>query len=148
MTATNKILAGGQPAAELRDLAASGSITPGHMVEYTSDDETVQAHGTDAGFGAPMFAAIVPYSGDPETGTAPIDDAYADGDYVKAYLADRGNRVTALSSEAVSQFDPVCSAGDGRLRGFVTGTDAAESVVGFARESTSGADERFTVEVL
>lgn len=147
MPASNTILVGGQPAAELRDVAASGAITPGHLVEYTSDRDTVQVHGTDAGYAVPMFAATVPYSGDPDTGTSPIDDAYADGDYVKAYRADDGNRVNALSSEAVSQFTPVCSAGDGRLRAFVSGTDAAESVVGFALEATTGADERFTVEV-
>lgn len=147
MPANNKILVGGQPAAELRDVAASGAITPGHLVEYTSDRDTVQAHGTDAGFAMPMFANIVPYSGDPDTGTAPIEDAYADGDYVKAFRADDGNRVTAIASEAVSQFTPVCSAGDGRLRAYVAGTDEPTSVVGVALEATTGADERFTVEV-
>lgn len=142
-----KILAGGPAVAEMRDLEASGAITPGHLVEFTGNNETVQAHSTAAERAVTMFADIVPYSGDSDTGTAPIDDDYADGEYVKTFVADVGTRVNALAAEAVSQHAMLVSAGDGRLRALDTaGGDDPSAAQFIARESTAGAGERFIVE--
>lgn len=147
MPATNKILVGGQAAAELRDLVASGAITPGHLVEYVGDTETVQVHSTAAERGLTMFADIVPYSGDPDTAAAPIDDAYADGDYVKCFVADVGNRVNAIAAEAIAFDDKLVSAGDGRLRTLDTaGGDDPSAAQYVARESAAAAGDRVTVE--
>lgn len=147
MPADNKILVGGQPAAELRDLAASGAITPGHMVEYVTDTETVQVHSTAAEPGLAMFADIVPYSGDPDTAGSPIDDAYADGDYVKCFVADVGNRVNAIASGAVAFNDKLVSNGDGRLRPIDTaGGDDPSAAQFVAREAAAAAGDRLTVE--
>lgn len=143
------ILVGGQAKAEIRDVAASGAITPGYLVEHTGDNDTVQAHSTDGAPGVALFADIVPYSGDRDDDTAdPVDDAYADGDYVKTFVADIGNRVNAIASEEIAYGDLLVSNGDGRLRTYVTADDDAGAVLCKARSAAAAADDRVLAERL
>lgn len=129
---------------------ADAAITPGHLIEYDTTTDLFIPHGTDAGVTQARFARKNP-TADTAAGTAPIDDPYADGDHVWAAIARRGCRVNALvqASENIAIGDVLVSAGDGALREYVSGTDAAHAPVAVAREAgTDASDFRIEVEVL
>lgn len=170
---TNNIQFGGSPDYEDFDAVAGAAIEPGMLVEATGVDAdgvvTVQPHSTDGEAPqTPLFADIVPYSGDQEDDTlGPVDDAYAAGDYLKVVGAQRFNRINALlasgtdlqdggttadeSQDAnVTEYENLTSAGDGTLRG--TGVVAGTTFV-HSREAVdnsaaaAGETARLIIEV-
>lgn len=147
----NKVLLGGQPAAELRDAEASGAVTPGYLVEFdgaaAEPTESLQAHATAAEKYNVMVADIVPYSGDNEGATAPVDDDYADGDYLKAFVPNTANRCNLVAGEALSVGDKLVSGGDGTVRALDTaGGDDPSGVLFVARSATDAAGDRVIAE--
>lgn len=130
----NRIQFGGTPEYETYDaeVASGETVTPGHLLEVTAVDDdgtlTVKPHSADGEAPqVPLFADIVPYSGDQEDDSVdPVDDDYAAGDYVKVIGANRYNRVNAVlaagadlvdSGDAtVTDYTGLTSAGDGTLR--------------------------------
>ena len=154
MKAYHKILIGGQPAAELREATASGAVTPGMLCEYDGDhdDEILQAHSEAGGISQCVVADLAPYSGDPRSDDSPIEDAYADGEGMKAFIPNPGNRCLLLlaSGENVTADTPLVSAGDGHVAAYDEAEDDSAGVMFVARHAVdaSAGVERIVAEKL
>lgn len=102
---------------------AAAAITPGMLLELTSADK-VQAH-SSAGQNVvpPMFALEDELQGNG------IDDAYASGDPVQVWVAQRGEEVYAIlaDGENVSIGDPLESNGAGYLQKHVADAESWDS---------------------
>ena len=104
----NTVILRGDPVR--REDRATGVITPGHLIEFASNDR-LQVHSTSGGGAARMFALECDYIGDPVTEAYAADDRipYADcapGDIVWAHLA---------SGQNVARGDYLMSNGSGAL---------------------------------
>ena len=142
MVTYNTIMLKGSP--QRREGLASGAITPGHLLEYTSAAaDTFIVHATAAGNNNRIFAAEneigVGYAG-PEAPT--IDTAYASGAMILAFLFRPGEEVYALlaaAATAVVKGAYLESAGDGTLRtttaAAATANTARNGIVAQAMES-------------
>lgn len=168
MPINNKVLMGGQQAADDKEGEASEEITPGHLITYDTDPETFALHGTAGGAARPLVAVKAEWSGTNTTDVTPIDDPYASGDWMYAKLFDDGNRGALFvgaggnaggtgadisANYNVSAGDYLVSAGDGTLRALDTGNgDAPGAAVFVARESVDNSSAssatRLIVEAL
>lgn len=92
------------------ELLAAASITPGHLVEETSDDK-FQVHATEGGRAERIVAAEDALQGKPKT------TVYLVGVRVSANVELPGNesQMFLKAGENVSQGDYLISAGDGTL---------------------------------
>jgi len=128
-----------------KEALASGSITPGHLLEQTTAAaDTVKVHATAGGHAQSAFAVEDDLQGNT------IDDAYASGKRVLYKVFRPGDEVYALiaNGENISKDDMLMSAGDGTLKettGDSSGTIVEPHIVGYAREAcdmsdSSGAD--------
>jgi len=160
----NRVRLGGSEEFKDFDAVAEATITPGMLVEVTDIDADgtlhVQPHSTDGGAPAlPLFADIVPYSGDQSGSTVPVEDDYASGDYVHVLGVPRFGRVNAIlaagadvttaSDTNAGVYDELTSAGDGTLRttgsggtGFAVVRDAVDN-----SGAAAGATARLITEV-
>lgn len=140
---------------------ASEAITPGHVIEFGGSND-VQKHSNDGGNVAPIFAIENDIAGDG------IDVAYASGDQVLYYHAQRGDVIYAYlaDGENASKGDYLSSNGDGTLKvhadpaaasnGTLSASESlpAAPLVGFANEavdlsaSSNTADGRIKITVL
>lgn len=121
---------------------ASGSITPGHLVELTSaTQDTVKVHATAAGEAQRAFAVEDDLQGND------IDDVYSSGANVLYAIFNRGDEVYAIlaTGQTVTKGDKLESAGNGQLRKLTNGV-----AVAIAKESvtTTAAVARIVAEVL
>lgn len=129
---------------------ASGAITPGMLVERTSDDK-VKAHATAGGPANRLFAVEDAPSGNG------LSDTYADANTVLLWHPGPGDQVYAIADDttgvAIAIGDFVESAGDGRLRELspvqssAGVSEFAQNVVGVALEAASNG-ERFLIEII
>jgi hypothetical protein len=123
----------------VNDVAASGEITPGMLVEYYNDSGTLtwKVHSSADTDVQRAFALNAPYL------NRGIDDAYADGDNVLD-----GAVVYAIipSGQDISPADKLQSNGDGKLKALASGVAVCRAL-----ESSGGAvteDTRLRVEVM
>jgi hypothetical protein len=102
------------------EFVANAAIEPGMLVELMSTNK-VRAHADANGNAIPMFAL------EDELQGKGIHDAYAAGDPVQVWVAQRGEKVYALleDGQAVVIGDFLVSAGNGHLRKFVGGDSGA-----------------------
>lgn len=137
---SNRIQIGGRPDYEDFHAVAAEPIIPGALLEVRGIDQdgtlTVGNHSTAGAIPQqPLFADVMPYSGDIEDDTMdPVDDPYPTGEYVNVIGAYRYNRINAIlasggdlqdagtaadeSADAnIAEYENVTSAGDGTLRG-------------------------------
>lgn len=128
----------------VNDVAASGSITPGMLVEYYNDGGTLtwKVHSSADTDVQRAFALEALYLG------RGIDDAYVDGDNIQVGLMHHGATVYAIipSGQDISPAALLQSNGDGKLK-----ADAGGTAIARALESSGGAvtaDTRIRVEVL
>lgn len=100
------------------EYTAAAAITPGMLVELTSDGE-VQAHSSAAGAAEKMFATEDQFQG------KTIADAYAADDLVQCWFPQRGDVVYALlaNGEDASIGDKLVSDGNGALAVVGSGED-------------------------
>jgi hypothetical protein len=135
-----------------KERAAGGTITPGHLLAYTST-LTVVVHPTAAGNAQKMFAV------ENEVIGKDIDTNYSSGDNVLFEVLPRGAEVNALlaaSAVAVVKGDYVESNGTGTVRKMTTNAATADTqragVVGIALESVDnsggGTPVRLLIEVV
>jgi hypothetical protein len=153
--AKNRILIMGDPIQ--KEAAAGGTITPGHLVQYSAAD-TVTVHGTAGGNARKAFAREWDIQG------KGIDNDYSSGERVMYYVCRPGDEVYALvaaGASAISVGDALESAGDGTLRkkaattidatATTTYTEYEDSVVGYAKEAVNNSggssEARIKVEV-
>jgi hypothetical protein len=136
---------------------ASGSITPGMLIEQTSaTTKTVKAHATAGGNVEHMFAIEDGLQG------GSISDDYEDGERVSYMHCGPGDIVNALlnNGESVSIGDKLESAGNGRLQAHTPNVDSSaasfteytHNIVGTALDAvdmsdSSGADPSGRIRV-
>lgn len=108
--ASNTIVLKGTP--EKREELASGTITPGDLVQISSG--AMQRHANSGRNAAPMFAVE-----DDVIGSG-ITDNYGSGNRVKYVLAKAGDLIYGLlaSGQSVSEGDFLESAGNGALQAY------------------------------
>jgi hypothetical protein len=123
----------------VEEFEANAAITPGMLVEVMSTGK-LRAHATALGNAFPMFAL------EDELQGKGIDDDYAAGDQVQAWIPGRGDIVNALlrDEENVAIGDFVESDGEGRLRKYV-----AEAVLSAdAQEANTILEHRIVGQVV
>lgn len=150
------ILLVGTPTAYEATSAASTAITPGKLLEVTSDGE-VQEHSTAGGNAQVAFARAEDYAG------GGIDTAYAVGDNVAYYVGKSGDRFYAYlaNTENVAIGDLLESDGNGDLQAHTPAsidesgaatttiyTQAARFKAIEALNNTTGSPARIKIEVL
>lgn len=131
-----------------KEAAASGAVTPGHLVEKISTG-AVKAHATAGGNAQRAFAVENDLIG------ATIDTDYASASRVQYNVMARGEEVNALlaNGQTVVIGDPLESAGDGTLQKHVPDTESifadssadpsaiyTEPIVGYALEAVDMSD--------
>lgn len=97
-----------------REIEASGTVTPGMLLEYTSNS-TVKAHSSTGGDAVPRFAVENDAMG------KEISDDYSGGSKVKMALCQPGVEVYAKVTSGASTYsagDLLESAGDGWLKAY------------------------------
>lgn len=154
---SDTILLAGSPSPQFKFGPASGSITPGMLVELvpSSSTDQVRVHATAGGTAARMFALEDGAQGNT------ISDAYADGVHCRYATFGSGDEVNALLNDGENAVfgAKLESAGNGKLRVVVTDTSAGtikiDSVVAIARQAvdmsgSAGADPtgRIRVEIV
>jgi hypothetical protein len=125
---------------------AAAAITPGMLIYFNGTANTVAKHNHASGpVHPPMFAL------EDELQGKGITDAYATGDKVQCWIAQRGERVLALlaDGEHVEIGDRLASNGDGFLKKHDADSLHEEEVCAIAmehmdRSTSSGADESVT----
>jgi hypothetical protein len=115
------------------EFTASEAITPGMLVELTSDGK-VKKHASESGNVLPMFAL------EDELQGKGIDDAYAEEAQVQVWVPGRGDIVNALLEDGqnIAIGDYLESAGAGYLQKYVadsTGIYYPAQIVGQAIEA-------------
>lgn len=120
----NTVLLRGTLHGNYDEFLASGSVTPGHLIEKTStavstvaNYETARVHSTRGGKARRLFAIEQGLLGTQGTNGPTIDTAYTTGEIVRAVDAKAGFRINALlhAGENVSKGDWLISYGDGSL---------------------------------
>lgn len=142
------ILLAGDPIAYEKISASGSAITPGQLIEVTSNDE-VQEHSTASGNAQPAFARAEEYAG------GSIDDDYDAGDTVPYYVGRSGDQFYAwlATGNDISTGDYLESDGNGDLQAH-TAVDTSvqvEAIVCRAVEdlnNTSGSPSRIKVEIV
>jgi hypothetical protein len=129
---------------------AAGAITPGHLLQIDSAGKVV-VHATAGGNQTPLIAL------EDELWGKTIDDAFASGDPVQVWTAQRGEVAYMLlkNGENVAIGDYLESAGDGTLQKHVadsTGDILTNVLVGMATEAvdmsgSSGEDPSGRIKV-
>jgi hypothetical protein len=129
---------------------AAGAITPGHLLQIDSAGKVV-VHATAGGNQTPLIAL------EDELWGKTIDDAFASGDPVQVWTAQRGEVAYMLlkDGENVAIGDYLESAGDGTLQKHVadsTGDILTNVLVGMATEAvdmsgSSGEDPSGRIKV-
>jgi hypothetical protein len=136
----NKIHLGGMKV-DVNDLAASESITPGHLIDRFNAAGVIRfrKHNTASVATAPIFAEghFMANKG--------VDDPYVLGDLVEAFVGQSGTTVWAYiaSGQTVVAGNKLESAGDGTLK---VGTTAP--IASALENKTATALTRLRVEVL
>jgi len=135
----------------VKEAAAGGAITPGHLVNYNTAGALVVHAGAEAN-AYPMFALEKDFVG------KGITTAYANGERVQALIPQRGGEIYALlpaAALAVVVGDELVSNGDGTLKKVTAAAVAVANlrrVVARALEavdnSGGGAPARIRVEVV
>lgn len=111
----------------VEEFPAQSAITPGMLVEITSDKE-VKPHSVEGGAAPIMFANEDEFQG------KTIEDAYAKGALVQCWLPQRGDIAYGIldDGEDVTTGDVLISAGNGKLKA----QDSSEGTpIGIALES-------------
>lgn len=131
-----------------KEAAASGAVTPGHLVEKISTG-AVKAHATAGGNAQKAFAVENDLIG------ATIDTDYASASRVQYNVMTRGEEVNALlaNGQTVVIGDPLESAGDGTLQKHTPDTESlgadssanlttiySDQIVGYAMEAVDMSD--------
>jgi len=135
-------------------LVDSTTMTPGHLVEETSDG--YQEHSTDGGVvQRPMFAKDMRGRGF-EVDPNDSDMVYADDDWIEFVIPNAGVGLTAIlasgpdlntsSNANISDGDRLVSAGDGTLRAF--DGDDPDDVVAVAEEAKDNSGANAGVQAL
>lgn len=124
----------GGDAVQVGDIAASESITPGHLIERFNDSGTpkFRKHATAGGPASPTFAL------NQSMLNLGVDDPYAADDLVEALIGQPGTTVWGLiaSGQNIVAGQKMESAGNGTLRALASGTpialaiEAADATVG------------------
>lgn len=139
-----------------KEALASGTVTPGMLLEQTSAAaDTVKAHATAGGHAQAAFAVEDDLQGND------IDDNYSAGDRVLYKVFRPGDEVNALlaNGQNVSKGDKLVSNGDGYLKARTYPADSSavvqeEHVVGYTKEandrssSSSAIDAAETARIL
>lgn len=120
----------------IEEIEASGTITPGMLLELDSDGK-VRAHSGEGEDVLPMFAL------EDELQGKTINDNYTSGQPVQVWIPVRGEQVLAelADDENVSIGDFLCSDGNGRLKKYEAISSTAgltvyqEVIVGQALEA-------------
>jgi hypothetical protein len=128
---------------------ASGTITPGMLVEMTNATaDTMKAHATSAGWAEAAFAVEDNMQGNE------IGDNYASGAQMQYRVFRAGDMVYALlkDGQTAAKGDALISNGDGTLAVSAGDSEAMqtdEHIVGMALEgvAASGADARILIRV-
>ena len=112
------------------EAVAAGTITPGMLIEEDSAGE-FQAHSTEGGYAARLFAEIDALQGNT------LDDDYSADDLVSANVELVGNEVNAFikAGEDIAIGDFLISAGDGTLieNGSESSVTTVRQIIGVAR---------------
>lgn len=140
MASNNTVILKGR--GERVERVPAAAFTPGHLIEYTSDDK-FQKHATAGGAAAPIFAV------ENEVFGKDLNAAYATTDMALAehcYSGMEVNALVATAAPAIVIGDHLESAGDGTLRKVTTGIAIAIALE--ALTNTSGSDARLRVAVL
>jgi len=129
------------------NIEGAGAITPGMLLGVNADGK-VAVHSVAGGPAEKMFAIEDALQG------KGIDDDYADGDFVRCWVAGRGDEVNALltESQTIGVGDFLESAGNGKLQKYGTaagsGTPTPGSAVAVALEAvTTAAGETKRIKV-
>jgi hypothetical protein len=103
----------------IEEYVAAGAIIPGHLVKFNSNGK-VEVHSDSNENAIPMFAL------EDELQGKTIDQAYAQGDPVQVWVAQRGEHVNAIlaAGETIVAGDFLSSAGDGTLHKHIEDTDS------------------------
>lgn len=119
-----------------KEAAASGAITPGHLLERTSTANTVKVHATAGGKRELLFAIEDALQG------KEIGDAYSDAARVQFVAARPGDEINALiyDDETIAIGDWLESAGNGTLRKFVAGVIVAVALAACDMSGSAGED--------
>jgi len=113
---------------------ASGTITPGHLVEKTTATaDTVIVHATEGGYAERMVAVEDALQGNT------LDDDYSDGARVMVHVVATGAEVQMFlaAGESADEGDELISAGDGTLivNGSEDSTTTVEQIIAYAMEA-------------
>lgn len=128
----------------IEELIAAAAITPGMLVEYTSEGK-VQKHSVAEGNAIPMFAL------EDEMQGKDIDDAYAEDDPVQVWIPIRGDQVWAILADGHEVFkaDLLESDGNGYLQPHVADEGSAPilplAIVGQALEDVDTSDSAVSI---
>jgi hypothetical protein len=125
---------------------AYAAITPGMLCELYSTSGYCRKHATSGGNAVPIFAL------EDELQGKGITDAYAAGDKVQLWVAQRGEEVNALlaDGENVAIGDFLVSNGDGYLKKYAFDSAEKEDLIvaqaleAIDRSSSSGGDTNVT----
>lgn len=129
---------------------ASGTITPGMLVERTSaTKDTVIAHDDDA----PATKPMAMFACEDELQGNGIDVDFSDGDLIPQIRIMRpGDQVLAIldNGENVTKGGYLESAGNGKLQAYTSGVPTAIALESVDMSDSSGADPtgRIAVEIL
>ncbi len=106
-----------------REATASGAISPGHIVERTSDSTpTVKVHATADGDIGVLNVAV-----EDQLQGRGVDDAYSSGDLVTYVVPKAGEKVQVIvaNGQDISIGDEISSAGDGTVKKFAAQVDSS-----------------------
>jgi hypothetical protein len=127
---------------------ANEAVTPGHLIEWVRSGGNagkVQKHASAGGPAQKFFALEADYQG------RTISNAYASGDRIHAYIAQRGARINAwlASGQNVVLGKELMSNGAGLLTAWTWNTNKGEALLAYATEAVNAtsADTRIVVEV-
>lgn len=121
-----------------KELAAGGAITPGDQLIINSSGAYIR-HGTAGLQGPRIVADAVDYNG------KGIDDAYASGDWVFAWVINAGveiNATVAAAAPAIVRGDFLTSAGDGTLKKTTTPAEYSYMALESVDNSAGGSKVR------
>ena len=108
----NRILLGGD-ATFVNDLAASATLTPGHLLERFNNSGVIRLRVATADVAGPPLVAL-----DQSMNNKSVDDTYAANDLVEAAVLHKGATAWMLiaSGQTVNAGTLLGSAGDGTLK--------------------------------
>jgi hypothetical protein len=124
----------------LEEFKASGTVTPGMLIEQTSATAaTARAHATQGGYAERLFAMEDALQG------KVITDNYSDGDLVTAGLVPPGDRVNGLveGGQNISIGERLISSGNGKLIAENAATSGGEvkQIIAVALEASNETED-------